>query len=96
LVLDPTTNEGPVIPLGLTERRAHGEVLAMLTSPVLETLKSVVVAEAVEEPMAKSVLFVLPLNACTESFANGEVVPMPRFPEASMRKRSAYALDPVF
>ena len=61
------------------ERSEPGVVVPMPTLPVLRMLKSVVVAEAVEEPMAKSVeLMVLALLfACIESVAYGEVEPMP-------------------
>ena len=48
--------------------------------PTLFTLKSVVVAEAVEEPIANRVVLVEPLFACTERRAKGEVVPMPIVP----------------
>jgi len=50
-----------------------------LARPVLLTLKSVAVAEAVEEAMAKSIELVSPLRACTANLANGEVVPTPTF-----------------
>ena len=53
-----------------------------MVEPVLETEKSVVVALAVEEPIAKRILFVSPLLAWTESFANGVEVPTPNFPAA--------------
>ncbi len=57
------------VPVPFTERR-----------PVLSTLKSVVVALAVDEAMAKRVVFVPPLLAWRESFANGDVVLIPTFP----------------
>ena len=44
------------------------------------TEKSVVVAEAVELAMAKSMVLVSPLLAEMESLAYGEVVPSPRLP----------------
>jgi hypothetical protein len=47
---------------------------------VLEILKRVEVAEAVEEPMAKRVVAVSPLLALMESFANGVVEPTPTLP----------------
>ena len=50
---------------------------AATTVPVLLTLKSVVVALAVDEPIAKSVVWVEPLLACMASCAKGEVVPRP-------------------
>ena len=53
---------------------------AMVVEPVLETEKSVVVAVAVEEPIAKRVVAVEPLFACTANFANGEEVATPRVP----------------
>ena len=46
--------------------------------PILFTLNNVVVADCVEEPIAKSVVVVAPLLACTLRFANGEVLPIPR------------------
>src|SRR5262249_28406905 len=46
--------------------------------PVLETLNKVVVPVCVEEPMAKRVVLVEPFTACTESCANGELVPTPK------------------
>ena len=51
---------------------------------MLETEKSVVVAEAVEEPMAKSMVLVSLLLAWTESLAKGEVDAMPTLPEESV------------
>src|SRR4051812_4950884 len=49
-----------------------------LSVPVFDIEKSVVVADCVEEPMAKSVVAVEPLLAWMERFANGVVVPRPR------------------
>ena len=49
--------------------------------PVFETESKVVVAEAVDEPIAKSVVAVSPLFECIESFAYGDEVPIPRAPE---------------
>ena len=54
--------------------------------PVFATEKSVVVAEAVEEPIAKSVVAVSPLFVCMENFAYGDEVPMPRAPEVGSVK----------
>jgi len=48
--------------------------------PALETEKSVVVAEAVDEPMAKRVVAVSPLLVWMANLANGEVVPRPILP----------------
>jgi hypothetical protein len=45
--------------------------------PVLEIAKSVVVADAVDEPIAKRVVLVEPLFVCIESAAYGDVVPTP-------------------
>ena len=58
----------------------------MPTLPVLRTVRSVVVAEAVEEAMAKSVAAVSPLLLWIESLAYGEEVPMPRAPEVGRVK----------
>ena len=51
--------------------------LVVEARPVLETLKSVVVAFAVEDAMVKSVVVVSPLLAWMDNFVNGEDVPMP-------------------
>ena len=50
---------------------------ACVRAPVLEIVKSVVVAEPVEEAMLKSVVLVSPTLAKMESLAFGVVVPMP-------------------
>ncbi len=57
------------------------ELSPIVVRPVFETEKSVVVAVAVEEPIAKSVVAVSPLLAEMENLANGELVPTPRKPE---------------
>ena len=56
-----------------------------VVEPVLDIEKSVVVADAVEEPIAKSVVLVEPLFAWIERLANGEVVLMPTNPVESNR-----------
>lgn len=53
---------------------------AIVVEPVLSMLKSVVVAEAVDEPMAKRVVAVSPLLVWMPNLANGVVEPMPREP----------------
>lgn len=53
---------------------------AAVVDPVFETENSVVVAEAVEEPIAKSVVLVEPSLPCTESCAYGDVEAIPMFP----------------
>ena len=53
---------------------------AAVVEPVFETENSVVVAEAVEEPIAKSVVLVEPSLPCTESCAYGDVEAIPMFP----------------
>ena len=53
--------------------------LEIVVEPVLETEKSVVVAEAVDEPMEKSVVLVSPSFAWTANLASGLVVPIPIF-----------------
>ena len=50
------------------------------TLPILETLKRVVVALAVDEAIAKSVVLVAPLAAAIVRFAYGVVVPTPTNP----------------
>jgi hypothetical protein len=57
-------------------------------APVLEILKSVVVAVAVEEPMAKRVVLVSPVLALMESFAYGVLVLMPTLPVEVTASRS--------
>lgn len=57
--------------------------------PIFDTLNKVVVALAVEEPMAKRGIVVSPLLACTESFAYGDDVPMPSAPEEGSAKAEA-------
>lgn len=52
----------------------------VVTAPVLEMLKSVEVAEAVEEPIAKRVVLVSPLLEWMPNLANGEEVPTPMEP----------------
>lgn len=54
--------------------------LPVITCPVLSIEKRVVVAEAVEEPIAKRVVRVEPATAFTESCAKGVVEPIPRAP----------------
>ena len=50
------------------------------TFPLFNTVNNVVVAEAVDDAMVKSEVFVSPLFAWIESFAYGEVVPIPTNP----------------
>lgn len=57
----------------------------MPTLPWALTIKSVEVADAVEEPIAKSVVFVSPLFAWIESLENGEVEPTPTLPVGVMK-----------
>jgi hypothetical protein len=56
---------------------AYAEVkrLRSVASPTFETENNVVVALAVDDPMAKSTVFVSPLFAWTDSFAKGDVEP---------------------
>src|SRR3989338_3283926 len=61
-------------------------------SPVLSIENNVVVALAVEEPMAKRVALVSPFWAWSENLANGEVVPTPVLPPVEIRKRSVEAV----
>ena len=60
------------------------EPSAVWTEPVLETENRVLVALAVDEPIAKSVVFVSPAFAWTERFAYGVVEPNPAFCVLSM------------
>ncbi len=59
------------------ENLAYGLEEPTPTLPVFVITKCVVVAVWVEEAISKSLNFVSPLLACIESFANGEVEPMP-------------------
>src|SRR3990167_7990790 len=60
--------------------------------PPLAIENNVVVALAVEEPMAKRVALVSPFWAWSENLANGEVVPTPVLPPVEIRKRSVEAV----
>ena len=51
-----------------------------LARPVFDTEKRVVVAEAVEDAIEKSVVLVSVAFWCTENLAYGEVVPIPTSP----------------
>ncbi len=71
----------PKKPLPFTESEANGEVVPIPTLPLARTTKWVVVAEAVDEAMAKRVpLYVSAVLACTESRAYGDVEPSARLP----------------
>jgi len=54
-------------------------ILPIVVLPLASTLKTVVVALAVDVETVKSVVVLSEVPA-TESFANGEVVPMPTLP----------------
>src|ERR1044072_416144 len=58
------------------------KVEASVVEPMFEMLNSVVVAEAVDEPIANSVVLVSPLLACTARRAYGLVEPTPNLPVA--------------
>ena len=60
--------------------------------PVLSILNSVVVADWVEEAISKSLRFVSPLLAWTESFAIGEVEPTPTLPYVGIERTGGVAL----
>jgi hypothetical protein len=55
--------------------------LAIVVEPVFEILKSVVVADAVEEEMRKAVVFGLEVLSESVRSAYGDVVPMPTLPQ---------------
>src|SRR6185437_4301220 len=77
-VADPVTLSAATLrPVRNVEVAAAFEVRI----PVLSIEKSVVVAAAVDEPMAKSVVAVSPLFDWIANFANGVDVPMPIAPE---------------
>ena len=63
------------------DKSEPGVVVPIPTFPVLRTVRSVVVAEAVDEPIAKSVVAVSPLLLWIESLAYGDEVPIPRAPD---------------
>ena len=65
-VEEPMTKEGPVMPLGLTERRPKGEVDACPVNPALLIRKEV----AEEEPTTNS-LDAIPAVGLTERNAKG-------------------------
>ena len=97
----------PMVVEAVTEREPVEVALPVLRAtevsrPVLETEKSVVVAVAVEELMAKSTWLVSVVLAPMENFAKGEVVPTPTEPLPATRNveippevktSRAYALD---
>jgi len=87
-VEEPITNAGPLIPFGLTESKPQGLVVPIPTFPAFVTTKWVVVAEAVELAIAKRTELVSIALAWIESFAKGDVVPMPslEFPVSTVRK----------
>lgn len=59
---------------------------AAVVEPVFETEKRVVVAVAVEEPIAKSVVLVEPLFAWIANCAHGDVEAIPTVPLPKTRK----------
>ena len=76
----------PLVPLPITQVLPEDPLI--VTLPVFAILKRVVVTLAVDEPTANNVCNVEPLLACTESCANGVVVPMPTLPALEIRSRS--------
>ncbi len=74
-----------IVPL-LLVFRSEEESWKSVVEPVFETLNNVVVAEAVEEPMAKSVVLVEPLLAWIENFAQGEEEATPIVPVTASAK----------
>src|SRR5581483_9409823 len=68
------------VPLPMVEE-AVALKLKIVARPVFEMLNSVVVALAVEEPIANNVFAVSPLLVWIANFANGELVPTPILPE---------------
>ena len=64
------------LPLLQLVRKAPNS-LVVEAAPVLSIEKSVVVADAVDEPIAKRVVLVSPLFACIAKRAKGVEVPMP-------------------
>ncbi len=60
-------------------------MLFKVSVPALLIERSVVVALAVDEPIAKSVVFGSPAFACTDSFANGLVEPKPALCVSAVR-----------
>ena len=80
----PPAVEAPMTTLPPIERSEYGLEVPIPTLPLLNTLKSVDVAvPALEEPIANAVeggCLRYESPTMTESVANGDVVPMPRFP----------------
>src|SRR3989338_1937861 len=81
----------PIVEEAVTKREPvevpePSEKLPPVMRPVFETEKSVAEAEAVVEPMAKSVVLVSPLLLWIENLANGELVPTPMEPEVGRLK----------
>ena len=60
--------------------------LAMVVEPVFETVKSVEVAVAVDEPIAKSIVAVSPLLVWIANFAKGVDEPIPIEPDIGRAK----------
>jgi len=82
---EPVTVPQTMVPDELTLSALAPEqvpkVEAKVVEPMFDIEKSVVVAEAVEEPMAKSVVAVSPLFVAIENLANGVLVPTPTAPD---------------
>ena len=89
----PLTEKQPVVTL-MPLLKVEVAPPCCVSAPVFDIAKSVVVADAVDEPIAKSVVFVSPLFAWSESFANGEVVPRPKLPVA-VRRACSPRVEPL-
>ena len=79
LRIDETVEE-PLTASALEVAPPVTERFRAATRPVLSMLNSVVVAVAVEEPMANNKVFVSVARAWIESLAKGLVEPRPRLP----------------
>jgi hypothetical protein len=84
VMVPPTKRLLEMYPEPCTAKREPGVVVPTPTFPLLSTVRRVVVAEAVDEAIANNVVFVSPLFAWIDSFANGEVVPIPNLPVESI------------
>ena len=79
-----------------TENLRAGERVPTPMLPLFRTAKSEVVALPVELAIEKRVVLVSPSFACMESFAYGEVVPMPMLPLVfQMPEPGKYALPEI-
>ena len=75
-VEEPIAKAGPVMPFGLTDNWAHGDVVPMPTFPLASIMKGELSGDVASSTTNDGPLPVL----VTESFAHGVVVPTPILP----------------